>query len=444
MTPIGRPTTLQERLAIVERAEAGAPDRAIAEELGLSRWTVRKWRRRGQQQGRAGLASSMGRPKSGALSSFSAAMREAIDRMKEAHPGWGPQTLRTELQLEARFVGQRLPSRARIAAYLKEKGFTRRYDKHQDLPQPSSQQVQHPHEEWEMDAQGVVEVEGIGKVSLINLGDVYSGLKIDSLPCPDTSHPNRQDYQLILRRAFTQVGLPQRISLDHDSVFYDNSSRSPFPSPLHLWLIGLGVEVRFIGKPPPMEHSRIERQHQMVFQQAVRGRNFRQQGLPGLQQALWERLAFLNKHYPSRSLRGKPPLVVFPAASHSGREYRPEWETEMLDMPRVYAYLAQGKWYRRTTAKGLFNLGGRRYNARQSLARQMLEITFDPKTQELVCVSEDGRTSIRLAIQGLTKKDLMGELAPLTAVSHHQLLLPFSREAWRQSLLAASLQGTTL
>ncbi len=89
MTPIGRPTTLQERLAIVERAEAGAPDRAIAEELGLSRWTVRKWRRRGQQQGRAGLASSMGRPKSGALSSFPAAIRETIDRMKEAHPGWG-------------------------------------------------------------------------------------------------------------------------------------------------------------------------------------------------------------------------------------------------------------------------------------------------------------------------------------------------------------------
>ena len=44
MVPIGRTTTLQERLTILERSEAGAKDAAIAEELGISVWTVRKWR----------------------------------------------------------------------------------------------------------------------------------------------------------------------------------------------------------------------------------------------------------------------------------------------------------------------------------------------------------------------------------------------------------------
>ena len=91
----------------------------------------------------------------------------------------------------------------------------------------------------------------LGLVSLINIGDVYSRMKIESLPCVGTSHPGGQDYQLILRRAFVKVGIPERISLDHDSVFYDNTCRSPFPTRLHLWLVALGVTVYFITKPLP-------------------------------------------------------------------------------------------------------------------------------------------------------------------------------------------------
>jgi DNA-binding CsgD family transcriptional regulator len=48
----GQTTTLQERLDIGERAAAGESDPEIATALGCSVWTVRKWRRWGQQQGR--------------------------------------------------------------------------------------------------------------------------------------------------------------------------------------------------------------------------------------------------------------------------------------------------------------------------------------------------------------------------------------------------------
>ena len=105
MVPIGRTTTLQERLTILERSEAGAKDAAIAEELGISVWTVRKWRRRGQHQGRAGLVSRMGRPKGGALSSFPPEVRQAVDALRDEHPGWGPLTILTELKADTRFSG---------------------------------------------------------------------------------------------------------------------------------------------------------------------------------------------------------------------------------------------------------------------------------------------------------------------------------------------------
>jgi hypothetical protein len=41
-------------------------------------------------------------------------------------------------------------------------------------------------------------------------------------------------------------------------------SPSPFPTIVHLWLIALGIEVYFIERTPPAEHSVIERTHQTV------------------------------------------------------------------------------------------------------------------------------------------------------------------------------------
>ena len=111
----GQTTTFPERLDITERAAAGQSDPEIAAALGCSVWTVRKWRRRGQHQGRTGLSSHMGRPTSGPLSTLPAGMRDAILHMRRTHPGWGPNTLLAELRVDRRWADQPLPSRSRIA-----------------------------------------------------------------------------------------------------------------------------------------------------------------------------------------------------------------------------------------------------------------------------------------------------------------------------------------
>ena len=85
----GQPTPYALRLKIGEMASEGKSDAQIAIELDDNYWTVRKWRRRFQQQGKAGLVSTMGRPKTGALSTFSATLCAAIRRIRTAHPGWG-------------------------------------------------------------------------------------------------------------------------------------------------------------------------------------------------------------------------------------------------------------------------------------------------------------------------------------------------------------------
>ncbi len=69
MAKRGQKTPLEERVEIGERWEAGQTDPEIATAIGRSVWTVRKWRRKYQREGRSGLVSQMGRPASGALGS---------------------------------------------------------------------------------------------------------------------------------------------------------------------------------------------------------------------------------------------------------------------------------------------------------------------------------------------------------------------------------------
>lgn len=438
----GQVTSFAERVEIGERWAGGQSDREIALALQRPLPTIRKWRRRYQQEGRDGLISLMGRPATGVLGQFRGEISDEILQMREVHAGWGPLTILTELKKDARFGGLRFPSRARIAAYLKHKQKVKKYEHHQELPEPPHPTLQRPHQEWEVDAQGKIAIAGVGSASIVNILDVFSHVKIDSLPCLRTTHANTQDYQLVLRRAFVGYGLPEQISLDHDSVFYDNQTASPFPTVLHLWLIALGIGVRFIHQTPPAEHARIERHHQTVTQQALLGQTFA--GQADLQKALTGRLLFLNTDYPSSALQGQAPFSAYPQAQQTQRPYRLEWERESLNLQRVYTYLAHGRWFRMTSSVGTFSLGAQRYNAGTKRARQTLDITFDPQTGELVCLPQKESTSFRLAVQGLSKEVLIGELDPLTTIPAYQLALPWSRQAWRESVLCLDLGDTTL
>jgi transposase len=192
----GQTSSFQVRLEIMEQASAGLNETQIATALGCSVWTVRKWRRRSLSLGSVGLTSPLGRPATGPLSTFPTELKEAILHLRTLHPGWGPTTLLAALKTDAYWCDQPLPSRAQLARLLKQAGLTRRYQPHHDLPQPPPTEPRTPHQEWQMDAQGIMRVEGVGKVSLINLVDVTSRLKTESYPSPETTNPALPDYQL--------------------------------------------------------------------------------------------------------------------------------------------------------------------------------------------------------------------------------------------------------
>jgi len=435
----GQTTTFQERLDITERAAAGQSDPEIAATLGCSVWTVRKWRRIGQQSGRSGLTSKMGRPATGPVSTFPSALRDAILLMRRTHPGWGPDTILTEFRVDERWKDTPLPSRSRVAALLKAARVTRRYQHHTDLPEPKPLPDGTPHDQWELDAQGSMEVNGVGNVSLITIIDTVSRLKVESYPCLDTTNPPLEAYQLMLRRAFLTTGLPQRISFDHGTVFYDNTSPSPFPTRLHLWLLALGIDVCFTRKRCPTDHAKIERTHQTMTLQALLGQHWPDQS------ALWAgldaRRLMLNQHIPSRVLHGHAPLQAYPEAAHSGRSYRPEWELDLLDRERVFQYLARCRWFRHIKSNGRVVIGGYQYYLSTALRGRTIELHFDPTQGCFIGQPEGTDTTFTLTAQGLSKTELMGELASVMVLPAYQLALPFTHQAWRQLEYARTLAG---
>ena len=118
--------------------------------------------------------------------------------------------------------------------------------------------------------------------------------------------------------------------------------------------------MRFTRKRCPTDHAIIERTHQTMTAQALLGQTYTSPS------ALWsgldERRAILNHHLPSRVLSNQAPLEAYPHALHLGRTYRPEWEEGLLALEQVYAYLAQGRWFRSIRSNGFFGLGGYRYS----------------------------------------------------------------------------------
>ena len=89
----GQKTTFQERILISELAEEGHNDPKIAAYRGCSVWTVRKWRWIFERKGRDGLTTRMGRPVTGVLNTMPPELQTKLRTLREAHPGWGPESL---------------------------------------------------------------------------------------------------------------------------------------------------------------------------------------------------------------------------------------------------------------------------------------------------------------------------------------------------------------
>jgi len=312
------------------------------------------------------LASQRGRPVKGALSTYSEELRRLIDKLRTAHEGWGASTILVELAEEYNYAQDELPSINAINRYLKQKGFVKERNLGSRLPSEKCKTAKHFHDLWEMDAEGAVFVSGLNYVSNINIKDSKSKVHCMAFPV----------------------------------------DVSPFPSKLLLWLIGLKVKLCFISVPPPQKQAMVERSHQTINRQTIRGQHYN----------YWKELFMftnkrrkrINEKLPNRLLGKQAPLVVYPKAIHSGRFYKIEQEEQVIEMNRIYQYLRKCCWYRKTSNVRTLSLAGNIYHLKNAKPKEQIQIKFCNRTKKLVFRNVKEQIIAKLPIKKFTVQDIMG------------------------------------
>jgi hypothetical protein len=448
--PATRMTTVHQRQEMARLAAEGQPYQAIADQVGVGFWTVRKWVRRAKQGGLPALLTHFGRPVSGPMANFDPLVRYVALRLKLKHLTWGAAYVVKKMTEHPLLKDKQLPEATTVWRYWRWFGDRLRKKRHpcQDkLPRSGV-----AHGVWQLDAKESVPVAGVGSTTFNQARDEFGRLTV-----LHRIHPAEQLDQQIVKLtaaqvqqdcpiAFTQWGLPDAIQTDRASIFVD-ADPSPFPTPLPLWWVGLGIEHRLIPRHTPKRNGSVERSHRTLNERTLVGQQFASADeLQNRVDADWHEL---NAECPSRArgCHNQPPLLAHPELLLPRRAYQPEWELELFALSRVHSYLAAQSWTRTVSQNGQVSLGGTHYTLGRKWAGQTVTVGFDAAQCQFVFTqvrpqSAAGGHLAALApiyreAKGLSVEDLTGLPAALSDLPVRQLMFPLSMCDPERTLQAA-------
>jgi len=359
---------------------------------------------------RESLETTFGRPRLGALSTYPKQIVDRIYHLRDAHEGWGAITIWVELQEEFGYLPKEIPSIDSINRYLKQEGFVPERQPSGHMPISSCKStVKNVHDLWEMDAEGTVPVSGLNYISNINIKDAKSKVHCMAFPVQvkgQMSQPKTESYFWTLRLAFEQWGLPKAIQMDRDSIFIDSTSKSPYPSRLHLFLISLGIKVYFINVPPPQKQSMVERSHQTINRQTLKGQHY--DYWKELFEFTIKRRRRINEKLPNRMLDKRAPLEAFPEAKHSGRIYKIAQEDQYVSMSRIYKYLSKCYWYRKVSKDKTLSLNSKIYYLKSAQRESQLQIKFCNRSKKLIFRDVKEQIIAKIPIKNFSILNIMG------------------------------------
>lgn len=413
-------TTTQDLHQIEMYVSAGKTSQEIALILGCSKKVIDKWRQRLKR----GIGPCvMGRPKQGSMSTFAVVLSQQIKDWRTDYAKRGGKTMHTDLLSDGRFQDTPIPSMRSIQRYLSEQGMSQVYNRHTNLTTFECPKPERAHQIWQLDGRGNEQVVGVGTVSMLDIKDVFSNVYAGIYPAMlrgVKSHPTTRHYQTAIRLAAMSHGLPEQVQTDHASVFFDNSSKSPFPTQFFLWLIALGIEPVFSRIHIPQDQGMVERSHQTIWNQVCRRSGYL--NWESFFLACQGRRQWLNSSLPCSALEDRPPLQAFPEAQHSGRRYHYHNERELLNMDKVFDWLERQAWRRRTSKDQTISLGGHVYYLSLAKPNSWAFIQFRKHDQAFL-VEIEKQICLKIPIMRLDLDTLIGlEQLPLPGV---QLQLPF-------------------
>jgi len=387
--------TQAEREQIYLLKKGGQTILQIAETLSVSPACVRKWWRRGRDQGLIGLRErKRGRPAASALAQSAPPVREASLKLKQDHKRWGANRVLIELRKDITLSGLSLPSRSRLYAFFKQAcpECLSLWTKHKEVPPtPGATAV---HEVWQVDHQEGHRL-GDGSVATVcNIRDPYGAAMIASqaFSVKTEKHWRKltwEEVRDVLRAGFAEwQTLPDSVLTDNEMGLGGNPN-DPFPSWLSLYLAGMGIQHNFIRSHQPTDQPQVERNHRTL--DGLTQDEGSRQDLTCFQRSLDQERHTYNYEFPSRAsdCGGAPPLQAHPALLHPRRPYQPELEALLFDMQRVYHYLAGFTFERKVNRNGQVTLKGHPYTVGLAHKQKQIWVRLEEQTQEWLFLERD-------------------------------------------------------
>jgi transposase InsO family protein len=264
--PFQECSQMEHRLTFCAAASApGANIRALCRAIPISPTTGYKWLARYRADGVAGLVPQSHRPHTSPTRT-PPAVEAAVIALRAEHPAWGGRKLRVRLAQTHPELTPR-PSASTITAILARHGLLDPVEAAKHRPYTRFEAAA-PNDLWQMDFKGDFAV-GAGRCYPLTILDDHSRFALRVAACADQQTAT---VQAQLTAVFRTYGLPARILTDNGSPWGDSGGEGW--TPLRVWLLERGVQLRH-GRPyHPQTQGKDERFHRTLAAEALRGQTF--------------------------------------------------------------------------------------------------------------------------------------------------------------------------
>jgi hypothetical protein len=191
--------------------------------------------------------------------------------------------------------------------------------------------------------------------------------------------------QQTMEQIFEQWGLPRYIRVDNGKPFGD-PQRCSVPE-LGLWLIGLGIEVVWNRPRSPKDNATVERMQATTSRWAEVEQCA---DCTELQTKLDKAATIQRERYQVRRLGAKNRKDVYSELWSNNRAYSGK---QTFDISRVYTYLSQVSFKRKTNKIGAFNFYAQRVYAGSMHINQALCLRYDID-RNCFCLTDQNNVTI--------------------------------------------------
>lgn len=193
--------------------------------------------------------------------------------------------------------------------------------------------------------------------------------------------------------------MPARLQVDNGLPW---GSKGDLPPALSLWLVGLGIDVRWSRPRVPQDNGVVERSMRTGKAWANPGSC---RDRHEVQRRLDEMDRIQREEYPA--LAGKTRLAVWPELSHSGRAYSRKWEKGNWSLQAALDRLGCFVVQRRVSRQGRVSLYDRPYTVGVSQADQEVLVQFSPERVAWIVSDRQDREIRAIPACTLTRKNIV-------------------------------------